>query len=54
MVGRILLHVWRFNVGPTLSNEQTYVGPTNIYVAVGPTLNQRLGFGWRKVSVLAG
>ena len=36
-----------------LSNEQSNVGPTK-YVAVGPTLNQRLGFGWRMVSVLAG
>ena len=31
----------------------TTVGPTK-YVAVGLTLNQRLGFGWRMVSVLAG
>ena len=29
------------------------VGPTK-YVAVGPTLSQRLGFGWRMVSMLAG
>ena len=43
------------NVGPTCieSNEQSNVGPTK-YVAVGPTLNQRLGVGWRMVSVLAG
>ena len=40
-------------LGQRLSNEQTYVGPTK-YVAVGPTLNQRLGFGWRLVNVLAG
>ena len=29
-------------LGQRLSNEQAYVGPTK-YVAVGPTLNQRLG-----------
>ena len=46
MVGGLML-------GQRLSNEQTYVGPTK-YVDVGPTLNQRLGFGWRMVSVLAG
>ena len=46
MVGGLML-------GQRLSNEQTYVGPTK-YVAVGPTLNQRLGFGWRMVSLLAG
>ena len=40
-------------LGQRVSNEQTYVGPTK-YVAVGPTLNQRLGFGWRMFSVLAG
>ena len=40
-------------LGQRLSNEQSNVGPTK-YVAVGPTLNQRLGFGWRMVSVLAG
>ena len=45
MVGGLML-------GQRLSNEQTYVGPTK-YVAVGPTLNQRLGFGWRMVSLLA-
>ena len=36
-----------------VSNEQSNVGPTK-YIAVGPTLNQRLGFGWRMVSMLAG
>ena len=48
MVGGLIL-------GQRLSNDQTYVGPTKC-VAVGPTLNQRLGFGWRwrMVSVLAG
>ena len=40
-------------LGQRLSNEQSNVGPTK-YVAVGPTLNQRLGFGWRMVNVLAG
>ena len=40
-------------LGQRVSNEQSNVGPTK-YVAVGPTLNQRLGFGWRMVSVLAG
>ena len=40
-------------LGQRVSNEQSNVGPT-IYVAVGPTLHQRLGFGWRMVSVLAG
>ena len=46
MVGGLML-------GQRLSNEQSNVGPAK-YVAVGPTLNQRLGFGWRMVSVLAG
>ena len=45
MVGGLML-------GQRLSNEQTYLSPTK-YVAVGPTLNQRLGFGWRMVSMLA-
>ena len=40
-------------LGQRVSNEQSNVGPTK-YVAVGPTLNQRLGFGWQMVSVLAG
>ena len=53
MVGRMLLYGWRFMLGQRVSNEQSNVGPTK-YVAVGPTLNQRLGFGWRMVSVLAG
>ena len=44
---------WQLMLGQRLSNEQSNVGPTK-YVAVGPTLNQRLGFGWRMVSVLAG
>ena len=53
MVGRMLLYGWGLMLGQRLSNEQTSVGPTK-YVAVGPILNQRLGFGWRMVSVLAG
>ena len=53
MVGRMLLYGWRLMLGQRVSNEQSNVGPTK-YVAVGPTLNQRLGFGWRMVSVLAG
>ena len=53
MVGRMLLYGWRFVLGQRVSNEQSNVGQTK-YVAVGPTLNQRLGFGWRMVSVLAG
>ena len=53
MVGRMLLYCWRFMLGQLVSNEQSNVGPTK-YVAVEPTLNQRLGFGWRMVSVLAG
>ena len=60
IVGAMLGDSWRLvgvwlavNVGQRVSNEQTNVGPTK-YVAVGPTLNQRLGFGWRMVSVLAG
>ena len=53
MVGRILLYGWRFMLGQRVSNEPSNVGPTK-YVAVGPTLNQRLGFGWPMVSVLAG
>ena len=40
-------------LGQRVSNEQSNVGPTK-YVAVGPTLNQRLGFGWQMVDVLAG
>ena len=43
LVGAMLLYGWWFNVGPTFINEQSNVGPTK-YVAVGPTLNQRLGF----------
>ena len=46
MVGGLML-------GQRLSNDPCNVGP-NKYVAGGPTLNQRLGFGWRMVSVLAG
>ena len=53
MVGRMLLYGWRFMLGQRVSNEQSNVGSTK-YVAVGPTLNQRLGFGWRMVIVLAG
>ena len=53
MVGRMLLYGWRFMLGQRVSNEQSNVGQTK-YVAVGPTLNQRLGFGWRMVIVLAG
>ena len=45
MVGRMLLYGWRFMLGQRVSNEQSNVGPTKC-VAVGPTLNQRLGFGW--------
>ena len=53
MVGRMLHYGWRFMLGQRVSNEQSNVGPTK-YIAVGPTLNQRLGFGWRMVIVLAG
>ena len=53
MVGRMLHYGWRFMLGQRVSNEQSNVGPTK-YVVVGPTLNQRLGFGWRMVIVLAG
>ena len=53
MVGRMLLYGWRLMLGQRISNEQGNVDPAK-YVAVGPTLNQRLGFGWRMVSVLAG
>ena len=53
MVGRMLLYGWRFMLDQRVSNEQSNVGPTKC-VAVGPTLNQRLGFGWRMVGVLAG
>ena len=53
MVGAWLGFGWQLMLGQRLSNEQSNVGPTK-YVAVGPTLNQRLGFGWRMVSVLAG
>ena len=67
-VGALLVHGWQ-NVGSWLaecwfmvcglmlgqrvSNEQSNVGPTK-YDAVGPTLNQRLGFGWQMVDMLAG
>ena len=53
MVGIMLLYGWRFMLDQRVSNEQSNVGPTK-YIAVGPTLNQLLGFGWRMVSVLAG
>ena len=53
MVGRMLLYGWRFMLGQRVPNEQSNVGQTK-YVAVGPTLNQRLGFGWRMVILLAG
>ena len=53
MVGKMLHYGWRFMLGQRVSNEQSNVGPTK-YIAVGPTLNQRLGFGWRMVIVLAG
>ena len=52
MVGRMLHYGWRFILGQRVSNEQSNVSPTK-YVAVGPTLNQRLGSGWRMVIVLA-
>ena len=53
IVGAWLGFGWQLMLGQRLSNEQSNVGPTK-YVAVGPTLNQQLGFGWRMVSVLAG
>ena len=53
MVSRMLLYGWRFMLGQHVSNEQSNVGPAK-YVAVGPTINLLLGFGWRMVSVLAG
>ena len=53
IVGAWLGFGWQLMLGQRLSNEQSNVGPTK-YVAVGPTLNQRLGFGWRMVNVLAG
>ena len=62
-VGALLVHGWQnvhcwfmvggLMLGQRVSNEQSNVGPTK-YVAVGPTLNQRLGFGWQMVDVLAG
>ena len=52
-VGAWLGFGWQLMLGQRVPNEQSNVGPTK-YVAVGPTLNQRLGFGWRMVSVLAG
>ena len=52
-VGAWLGFGWQLMLGQRVSNDQSSVGPTK-YVAVGPTLNQRLGFGWRMVSVLAG
>ena len=53
IVGAWLGFGWQLMLGQRVPNEQSNVGPTK-YVAVGPTLNQRLGFGWRMVSVLAG
>ena len=53
MVGTMLHYGWRFMLDQRVSNEQSNVGSTK-YVAVGPTLNQRFGFGWRMVIVLAG
>ena len=53
IVGTWLGFGWQLMLGQRVSNEQGNVGPTK-YVAVGSTLNQRLGFGWRMVSVLAG
>ena len=53
IVGSWLGFGWQLLLGQRLSNEQNYVGPTK-YVAVGPTLSQRLGFAWQMVSVLAG
>ena len=44
-------------VGATLFHEQINVGPSKLTkpnVAVEPTLNQRLGFVWRMVGMLAG
>ena len=40
-------------VGPTFIQRAKLRWPTK-YVAVWPTLSQRLGFGWQMVSVLAG
>ena len=48
MVGSMLFMVGGLMLGQRVSNEQSNVVPTK-YVAVGPTLNQRLGFGWRMV-----
>ena len=57
IVGSWLAEYWfivgGLMLGQRVSNEQSNVGPTK-YVAVGPTLNQRLGFGWQMVDVLAG
>ena len=62
MVGTKLLNLllWlAVNVGATLFHEQINVGPSKLRlaqpnVAVGPTLNQRVSFVWRVVSMLAG
>ena len=53
IVGAWLGFGWQLMLGQRVSNEQSNVGPTKC-VALGPTLNQRLSFGWRMVSVLAG
>ena len=53
IVGAWLGFSWQLLLVQRVSNEQSNVDPTK-YVAVGPTLNQRLGFGWRMVIVLAG
>ena len=62
VVGRMLAHGWQnvaLCVGGLMLGQRVYptskvtlAQPHN--VAVGPTLNQRLGFGWQMVSVLAG
>ena len=62
MVGTKLLNLllWlAVNVGATLFHEQINVGPSKLTlaqpnIAVEPTLNHRLGFVWRMVSMLAG
>ena len=57
MVGATLADGWG-NVGWLMlvqrwPNEQSNVAPT-IVAAVGPTLHQRLAYGWLTVTVLAG
>ena len=53
MVGATLADGWLLTSAQRWPNEQSNVAPT-IVAAVGPTLRQRLAYGWLTVTVLAG